>query len=50
MCIRDRSIISIALIFGAPDTVPAGNPDHIVSNFEYLLLNTPSTIDTICMT
>ena len=29
----------MARIFGAPDTVPAGNPDNKVSNLLYLLLN-----------
>ena len=33
------SIISIALILGAPLTVPAGKPDKRVSNIEKLLLN-----------
>ena len=39
----NSSIISIALIFGAPDTVPAGKPDRRVSNFENFLLNLPIT-------
>ena len=46
----NSSIISIALIFGAPDTVPAGKPERRVSNFENFLLNLPITLETICIT
>ena len=35
---------------GAPETVPAGKPASSDLNFEYLLLKTPITLDTICIT
>ena len=38
----NSSIISIALIFGAPLTVPAGKPDNKVSLFEALLAGFPA--------
>ena len=40
----------MALIFGAPETVPAGNPANNDLNLEYLLLYTPVTLETICIT
>ena len=42
--------ISIALIFGAPETVPAGKPAKRDLNFENLLLYSPITFDTMCIT
>ena len=44
------SIISIARIFGAPVTVPAGKPANIVSKIEFLLSKLPSTLETMCIT
>ena len=45
-----KSIISKALILGAPETVPAGKPDNNVSNLLNLLLNLPITFETMCIT
>ena len=44
------SIISIALILGAPDTVPAGKPAKRDLNLENLLSCLPITFETICIT
>ena len=43
-------IISIALIFGAPDTVPAGKPDIKISTKFFVLLAIPTTLETMCIT
>ena len=44
------SIISMALIFGAPVTVPAGNVAAITSKLSMPFFNFPMTLDTICIT
>ena len=41
---------SIDLIFGAPVTVPAGNPLASASKAVLFLFNFPFTLETICMT
>ena len=41
---------SIALIFGAPDNVPAGRKLINTSNISLSSLFSPSTKETICMT
>jgi len=43
-------MISMARIFGAPETVPAGNVARRASMAEYSFLICPLTIDTMCIT
>ncbi len=40
----------MALILGAPDTVPAGKPARSDLNLENFLLYFPITLETICIT
>ena len=43
-------IISIALIFGAPETVPAGKPLFKASKMFLSFISFPLTSETICIT
>jgi hypothetical protein len=43
-------MISIARIFGAPETVPAGKQAVSASNAVWSRLNLPVTFETMCMT
>src|SRR5579875_217062 len=44
------SIICIALIFGAPETVPAGKRDRMASKLDRFCFNLPVTCETMCCT